>query len=163
MQSEPRLIEDMSFADYLSDPAPEPSITAGILRELLNGTPRHVWERTPRLNAHATHESKASFDLGSAAHALFVGHGAALDVVQADNWRTNAAKEAKAASYAAGHTPILEKDYARVKEMADAADVAVRPERGDRPSPSSDATRGDDYLERGRRYEPLPAGLSLAS
>ena len=76
--SEPRLIEDMSFADYLGDPAPEPSVTAGILRELLNGTPRHVWEKTPRLNANAVPETKAAFDLGSAAHALFVGHGAAL-------------------------------------------------------------------------------------
>ena len=77
MNSEPRLIEDMSFADYLADPAPDPSVTAGILRELLNGTPRHVWEKTPRLNSHAAPENKAAFDLGSAAHALFVGHGAA--------------------------------------------------------------------------------------
>ena len=81
MQSEPRLIDDMSFADYLSDPAPEPSVTSGILRELLNGTPRHVWERTPRLNSAAIPETKAAFDLGSAAHALFVGHGAALAVI----------------------------------------------------------------------------------
>ena len=119
--SDPRLIEDMSFADYLGDPAPEPSVTAGILRELLNGTPRHVWERTPRLNAHAVRESKAAFDLGSAAHAQFVGHGAALDVIQADNWRTNAAKDQRAASYQAGHTPILEKEFARVEAMAAAA------------------------------------------
>ena len=119
--SEPRLIEDMSFADYLGDPAPEPSVTAGILRELLTGTPRHVWERTPRLNAHAVRESKAAFDLGSAAHAQFVGHGAALDVIQADNWRTNAAKDQRAASYQAGHTPILEKEFARVEAMASAA------------------------------------------
>ena len=121
MISEPRLIEDMSFADYLSDPAPEPSVTAGILRELLTGTPRHVYERTPRLNAHAESESKAEFDLGSAAHALFVGHGAALDVIQSDNWRTNTAKDQRVTSYQAGHTPILEKDFARVSAMADAA------------------------------------------
>ena len=119
--SEPRLIEDMSFADYLGDPAPEPSVTAGILRELLNGTPRHVWERTPRLNKDAAPENKAAFDLGSAAHAQFVGHGAALDVIQADNWRTNAAKDQRAASYQAGHTPILEKEFARVEAMASAA------------------------------------------
>ena len=119
--SEPILIENMSFADYLGDPAPEPSVTAGILRELLTGTPRHVYERTPRLNARAEVESKAEFDLGSAAHALFVGHGADLDVIQADNWRTNAAKDQRVTSYQAGHTPILEKDFARVSAMADAA------------------------------------------
>ena len=119
--SDPRLIADMSFAAYLSDPAPEPSITAGILRELLTGTPRHVWERTPRLNPNATRESKSAFDLGSAVHALFVGHGAELDVITADNWRTNAAKDQRVASYQAGHTPILEKDFARVEAMAAAA------------------------------------------
>ena len=117
----PTLISDMSFADYLGDPAPAPSVTAGILRELITGTPRHVWERTPRLNPDAAPENKAAFDLGSAAHALFVGHGATLDVIQADSWRTNAAKAAKASAYAAGHTPILEKDYARVEGMSNAA------------------------------------------
>ena len=121
--SEPRLIDDMSFADYLGDPAPEPSVTAGILRELLTGTPRHVFERTPRLNKHAAPENKALFDLGSAVHALFVGHGAALAVIKADSWRTNAAKAERAAAYDAGHTPILEKDYARVEAMADAAEA----------------------------------------
>ena len=123
MLSEPRLVEDMSFADYLGDPAPEPSVTSGILRELLTGTPRHVFERTPRLNKDAAPENKATFDLGSAVHALFVGHGAALDVIQADNWRTNAAKDARIDSYRQGHTPILEKDYARVQAMADAAET----------------------------------------
>ena len=121
MSVEPRLIEDMSFADYLGDPAPEPSVTAGILRELLNGTPRHVFERTPRLNKHAMDEHKAMFDLGAAAHAQFVGHGATLDVIQADSWRTNAANGQRVAAYQAGHTPILEKDFARVEAMAAAA------------------------------------------
>ena len=123
MSRDPRLIEDMSFADYLGDPAPEPSVTGGILRELLTGTPRHVFERTPRLNKHAVQENKATFDLGAAAHAMFVGHGAKLDLIQADSWRTNAAKDLRIESYRQGHTPILENDYARVKAMADAAEA----------------------------------------
>ena len=117
----PQFIPDLSFADYLGDPAPEPSVTSGILRELLTGTPQHVWQRTPRLNPQATTETKAAFDLGSAAHALFVGHGAPLDIIRAENFRTNAAKDARHASYKAGNTPILEGDYERVMEMADAA------------------------------------------
>ena len=121
MLSDPSLIEDMSFAEYLGDPAPEPSVTAGILRDLLTGTPRHVWEKTPRLNSNAVAENKAMFDLGSAAHALFVGHGAKIDVIQADSWRTNVAKTEKAIAYAKGHTPILEKDFARVEAMGVAA------------------------------------------
>ena len=121
MISEPRLIEDMSFADYLGDPAPEPSVTAGILRELLTGTPRHVWERTPRLNANAVAEIKEAFDVGSAAHAQFVGHGAEIAVIAADSWRTNAAKDARLAAYKAGQTPLLEKHAVLVAEMGSAA------------------------------------------
>ena len=121
MRSEPRLIEDMSFADYLGDPAPEASVTAGILRELLTGTPRHVFERTPRLNKHAAPENKAAFDLGSAAHAQFVGHGAEIAVIAADSWRTSAAKEQRRAAYEAGQTPLLEKHAALVAEMGGAA------------------------------------------
>ena len=121
MSSDPRLIEDMSFADYLGDPAPEPSVTAGILRELLSGTPRHVWERTPRLNANAVAETKEAFDLGSAAHAQFVGHGDDIAVIAADSWRTNAAKDARLAAYKAGQTPLLEKHAVLVAEMGSAA------------------------------------------
>ena len=121
--NEPRLVEDLSFADYLGDPAPEPSVTSGILRELLTGTPRHVFERTPRLNKYAVPENKAAFDLGSAAHAQFVGHGAEIAVIAADSWRTNAAKDARIAAYEAGQTPLLEKHAAQVAEMGAAAEA----------------------------------------
>ena len=137
--SDPRLIQDMSFADYLGDPAPEPSVTAGILRELLSGTPRHVWESTPRLNAHAEPENKATFDLGSATHALFVGRGAALDVIQADNWRTNAAKDAAGHVLSGGAHADPEEGLRSGQGDGRRRQDAVRPARGDRTSPAIDA------------------------
>ena len=158
MSSEPRLIEDMSFADYLGDPADEPSVTAGILRELLNGTPRHVWERTPRLNANASPENKAAFDLGSAAHALFVGHGAALDVCQEDSWRTNYAKAARVESTTMD-TRLSWGKNSRGRGDGGRCHGAVRPARGDRSSLARDGPRDDDHMERGRGDEPLPTRL----
>ena len=117
----PALIDDMSFDDYLADPAPTPSVTSGILRELLGSAPRTVWQRTPRLNPDAVVAERKMFDLGSAAHALFVGKGADLAIVDADSWRTNAAKAMRDDAYAAGRTPILAKDYDAVESMAEAA------------------------------------------
>ncbi len=61
---------------------------------------------------------KAVFDFGHAAHAAVLGVGAPLEVVDADNWTTKAAKEKRDTAYAEGRTPILAKEKAQVDGMA---------------------------------------------
>ena len=61
---------------------------------------------------------KAAFDFGHAAHAVVLGTGAPLVVVDAKDWRTKAAQEARDAAYEAGSTPILPGEYAQVQGMA---------------------------------------------
>ena len=46
----PSLVEGMSFKTYLADPAPEPSLTSSLVRELLQTAPRRAWENCSRLN-----------------------------------------------------------------------------------------------------------------
>lgn len=65
-------------------------------------------------------EHRDVFDLGHAAHAKVLGIGAEIVTVDADDWRTKAAKEAKAAAHAEGKTPLLKADVERVNGMADA-------------------------------------------
>jgi hypothetical protein len=67
---------------------------------------------------HPVH--KDVFDVGSAAHALVLGVGAPLEVIDAANWMTKAAKEARDEARAEGRTPLLTADYERVQAMADA-------------------------------------------
>ena len=117
----PSLVEDMSFKTYLADPAPEPSLTSSLVRELLQTAPRRVWENCSRLNPDYEAKQKGTFDLGSAAHELFIGAGAGIVVIHEDSWRTKIAKEKKAAAYAADKTPILSADMHRVEAMAAAA------------------------------------------
>ena len=117
----PSLIEGMSFATYLGDPAPLPSITSSLVRDLLRTAPRKVWQNCARLNPDFKAEEKGIFDLGSAAHELYVGQGAGIAVVSENDWRKKAAQEAKAAAYAAGKTPIKKNDMRRVEAMAEAA------------------------------------------
>lgn len=122
----PQLVEGMDFATYLADPMPEPSLTSSLVKDLLSTAPRKVWENTPRLNKNAESEEKTIFDLGSAAHRLFTGTGAPTVEIDAADFRSKAAKEAKAEAYAQGKTPILAKNMPRVRAMAKAALDQVR-------------------------------------
>jgi hypothetical protein len=70
------------------------------------------------LNPAFEPEEASHFDKGAAAHALLLGRGRAITVVDAPDWRTKAAKEAREAARADGKTPVLGKDYAVAVEMA---------------------------------------------
>lgn len=72
------------------------------------------WEQTHPVR-------KDVFDFGSAAHKLVLGDRVArLAVIDADSWRTNAAKEARDDARENGLIPILAKDHTILKRMADA-------------------------------------------
>ncbi|WP_280317250.1 PD-(D/E)XK nuclease-like domain-containing protein [Nocardia wallacei] len=61
---------------------------------------------------------KTEYDEGHAAHLYVLGEGAEIEVVDADSWQTKAAKEARAAAYAAGKVPLLPKQDAAARAMA---------------------------------------------
>jgi hypothetical protein len=114
----PILIEQMPFDVYLDDPAPEPSLTSSLVRRLLETAPRKVWRETRRLNPNAETATSSIFDLGTAAHALFTGEGNKIAEIPFNDYRTKDAQAARDAAYAAGKTPVLSKDIARVDAMA---------------------------------------------
>ncbi|MGH3416472.1 MAG: PD-(D/E)XK nuclease-like domain-containing protein, partial [Actinocrinis sp.] len=63
---------------------------------------------------------KKEFDLGHAAHALVLGAGPELVLVDASDWRTTKAKGAAAEARERGAVPLLPDDYQMVHEMAKA-------------------------------------------
>lgn len=63
---------------------------------------------------------RAIFDFGHAAHRMVLGVGAELAVIDAPDWRTKAAKEARDEARARGAVPILVVDHAQVLAMAEA-------------------------------------------
>lgn len=65
-------------------------------------------------------ETTKTFDFGHAAHQEVLGAGPELAVVDAADWRTKAAKEARDAAHAAGQVPLLPEAYEQVRAMADA-------------------------------------------
>jgi hypothetical protein len=107
-------VYDIPADVYHSDPVAGGSLSSSGARKLLPPS-------CPALFRHWADEGqehKATFDLGHAAHAEVLGVGAPLAVVDADDWRTKAAKQQRDTAYAAGATPLLRNDYEQVHAMA---------------------------------------------
>jgi len=109
-------------AAYHADPAPEPSLSSSLARVLLDQSPLHAWTAHPRLNfAWEPEAPSARMTLGSACHALLLGHGAAVRVVDADSWRTKAAQMERDAAIAAGELPLLAAAHEEAQNIVEAA------------------------------------------
>ncbi|MFF2405757.1 PD-(D/E)XK nuclease-like domain-containing protein [Streptomyces sp. NPDC058092] len=63
---------------------------------------------------------KQVFDFGTAAHRVVLGDGPELVAVEADDWRTKAAREERDEVRAAGGVALLAAEYDQVQAMADA-------------------------------------------
>jgi len=112
MTYKPGIYSGVKNAAYHADPA----LGSTSLKTLATKTPAHYqWDK-----AHPKFSD--AFTLGTAAHSLILEHDTSgIEVVEADNWLTKAAKEAKAEALAAGRQPLLRKEYAQVIAMHDAA------------------------------------------
>lgn len=112
----PGLYHDMSTETYHADPVPGGSLSATRAKLLLTeGGPAKY-----RYRIDHGQEPTASFDLGHAAHKLVLGEGETLVEIDAPDWRTKAAREAREIARAAGHVPLLSTDMRRVEDMAEA-------------------------------------------
>lgn len=125
MVTEPGIYQ-MPIEEYVKDPAPQPSVNAGTALALLTQSPRHAWTTHPRVNPDYQSEQSSRLDLGTIAHALLLeGDRSRVVVVEADDWRTKAAKEQRDAARAEGKLPILQADYDTVNEMVISAECAI--------------------------------------
>lgn len=78
--------------------------------------------RAPALFKHELDhggEHRPEYDFGSAAHKYVLGEGSEIVIVDADDWRTAAAKKARKDACAAGKVPILPKDDLEARRMAE--------------------------------------------
>jgi len=106
---------------YHADPCPEPSLSGSIAIPLVHASPRHAWLAHPRLNPDHFPSGSSVTDLGSLSHALLLGAGASLEIIDADDFRTKAAQVARDEARAAGRIPCLRHKYDEALVMADEA------------------------------------------
>lgn len=110
---------DIPSAEYFSDPCVVPSLTQSIASVLLERSPRHAALRHPRLNPAWEPYEDTKFNIGNAAHKLLIGRGKELVIVEADDWRTKAAKEARDQAHSDGNVAILAHQHVTARAMAD--------------------------------------------
>lgn len=116
----------MSDEQYHADPCVHPSLSASLAKKLLplgsgTGTPRHLWHNHPRLNPEFEREDSDRFDLGSVFHSLVLGRGQEIEVIDAKDWRTKAAKEQRENALKADRQPVLIEQMKRAERMLAAA------------------------------------------
>lgn len=101
----------------------QPALSASIAKVLLGRSPLHAWHKHPQLNPDWQPDERDTFDLGTAAHVLFLeGDRFAERVASFDfkDWKTKAAQTARDEARAEGFVPLLAKHWERTVAMVDA-------------------------------------------
>lgn len=127
----------MDAATYHRDPCVEPSLSSSIARELLANSPKHAWWAHPRLNPAYESEHKQAFDVGTAAHALLLEGESGCVIIEAKDYRTQAARDQRDAAWAAHKVPLLAFRWQDVQDMVDAARRQLEKHEA-RPRPFTD-------------------------
>jgi hypothetical protein len=120
--------------DYHADCCDQPSLSASIAHKLVNQSPLHAWTAHPRLNPAFERQDSEKFDIGNALHALLLEGANGIAVIDAPDWRTKIAKEARDEARAEGRLPLLTKDADSVLEMLAAAKAQLAAHDAD-PAP----------------------------
>jgi hypothetical protein len=129
--TEPGVYDGLDEAAYHADPVPGGSLSASGAKLLLPPScpALYAWRRDhPKVSAE--------FDFGTAAHKFVLGTGPAITVIDALDWRTKAAQEARKEARAKGIVPLLVSEFSEIADMARAiehhpvAGQLFRPDRG---------------------------------
>jgi hypothetical protein len=108
---------EISAAVYHADPCPQPSLSSHLAQLVVSKSPRHAWAAHPRLNPDFKPDNDPKFDLGRAAHLLLLEGAAPFEIIDAPNWKSEAARDERAEVYRIGKVPLLEHEWARVSAL----------------------------------------------
>lgn len=104
--TKPGLYDGFPAADYHGDPCPIPSLNSGLISVLIDECPARAWAEHPK-NPNFEPNENTKFNLPNVCHALLLNAGRDYRIVDAKDWRTDAAKEKRDAIIKEGLTPIL--------------------------------------------------------
>jgi len=108
---------DIPSEIYHLDPAPVPSLSRSTIKDLINRSAAHAAFNHPRLNpAYQPDDGGGKFDVGTASHSLILEGIDNVAVIEADDWRTKAAKELREKARGEGKTPLLPHQFEEVKK-----------------------------------------------
>lgn len=100
---------------------PVPYLSQSIANRMLQQSCKHAWTYHPMLGRARRSTTKA-MDRGTLLHTMLLGKGKQVDVIDAPNFKTKAAQEARDNAIEGGFIPVLRKDY----DSLDGALAAMR-------------------------------------
>jgi hypothetical protein len=110
-------VHALTADQYHADPCERPSLSASIAHVLCEHSPAHARAAHPKLGLNVERDGEELFDVGTAAHALFLQGEDIAEVIYARDWKTKVAQEQRDAARAAGRIPLLVDQHRRVTEM----------------------------------------------
>ncbi|NUT48091.1 MAG: hypothetical protein HOV94_12390 [Saccharothrix sp.] len=154
-------VYDLPDDVYHADPVPGGSLSASGAKLILDCPARF------RHAADHGSERKDVFDFGTAAHKFVLGTGPEIEIIDARDWKTKAAQEAKKAAHAKGHVPLLPHELDDVQAMAKKVEehpiAGALFERGTGNAEQSLFWHDDEFeVWRRARLDWLPLGVSSA-
>lgn len=108
----PAYLDDVPDREYHADRS---ALSSSGARKIIARTPAHY-----RHDMDNPRPYRQAFEIGHAAHTLTLGTGADLAIIEADSWRSKAAREERDDALAAGQTPLLKAEAEQVHAMHDA-------------------------------------------
>lgn len=109
-------VYDLPAETYHRDPVPGGSLSSTGAKKLLAPSCPALF-RHWQLNGQ---DYRPEFEFGHAAHTEILGVGAPIAIIDAEDWRTAAAKDGRDAARRDGKTPLLLREWEQVQDMADA-------------------------------------------
>lgn len=113
----PPCLMRMSAEEYHADPCPVPSLSHTIAHTLVSDSPIHAYLAHPRLGSVRKEPTKA-MDKGTLGHILLLDEGRDIRRIDADDWRTQAARDERDSWRAAGGIAALEHEYQTALDAA---------------------------------------------
>lgn len=96
----------LSESEYHADPCETPSLSASVAHTLVSRSPAHAYLQHPKLGGKPRSSTK-QMDRGARLHKMLLGEGRDIVAVDADDWRSKAAREARDELRAKGAIPVL--------------------------------------------------------
>jgi hypothetical protein len=96
--------------EYFADPCDVPSLSSSIAHVIDSESPMHARARHPKFGGFSRPPTK-SMDNGSLSHALLLGAGKGIKVIDAENFKKKVAQEERDAARDEGLIPVLKAEY----------------------------------------------------
>lgn len=110
-----------------------PSLSASVARVLVCKSPAHARACHPMLNPDLERKDEAKYEIGTAAHKLFLEGDDAIAVYLGDSWRTNDAKAFRDEERSRGKIPLLLEQAGDVRSMVAEARAQLEKHRAQPP------------------------------